>query len=310
MRRPWFRQPLVHFLVLGSLLFALEQWRVQRAAYQIEAPSEAFLRSAAQDVEQLQGRPLAPQQWQALREHELDQRVLFAEALRRELHLTDPVAVQRMLRNASFLGLEGEPREQLEAGLALDIHRGDEVIKRRLIQIMEAQGRALRPIAEPSEEALQALYSAAPESWMREASYSFRHVFVSADKPAPEVRAAAILAQLREGGSWQALGDGFLPGRKMSKVSPRQLQQTFGNSFAQWLEQLSPAELGATQWQGPVASAYGLHLVQMIDHRAAQLRPYSELRERLREQYLDQQRAAMLKEFVAELRSRYRVVSP
>lgn len=310
MRRTWYRQPLVHFLVLGILLFALEQWRAQRADYQVEAPSEAFLRSAAQDVEQLQGRPLAPQQWQALREHELDQRVLFAEALRRDLHLSDLVAVQRMLRNASFLGLEGEPSEQLEAALALDLHRGDEVIKRRLIQLMEAQGRALRPTAEPSEAVLQALYQADPEAWMREANFSFRHVFVSADKPAAEQRAATILEGLNEGAPWEPLGDGFLPGRKMVKASLRQLEHTFGKGFAQWLESLNPAELNSTQWQGPVASAYGLHLLQIIDHQAAELRPYNALRERLRDQYLDQQRAAMLKEFVAELRSRYRVVSP
>ena len=314
MIKPWYRRPLIHFLVLGCLLYAAERWRLQYAAYQITAPDAAFLIDAAVQVETLQGRPLSPAQHAALRQHEIDQRILFSEALRRELHLSDPVVKQRLLRNAAFLGMDGSAEQQMNTALSLELHRGDEVIRRRLIQRMEALGSASGALTAPTEARLRAAYEADRARWSGEPSYSFRHVFISADKRDMQQRAQDLLQRLRSGAlsDTAALSqeDSFLLGSEMSQVSAYHLERSFGESFSQWMQQHSAASLQSSHWQGPVASAYGLHLVKITGFHPATERAFASVRSALREELLQQQRADNLQGFIEQLRQRYRVRSP
>lgn len=314
MIKSWYRRPLIHFLVLGCLLYAVEQWRLQYAAYQISAPDAAFLTNAGAQVETLQGRPLTPVQQAALRQHEIDQRILFSEALRRELHLTDPIVKQRLLRNAAFLGMDGSAEQQMNTALSLELHRGDEVIRRRLIQRMEALGSASGALTAPTEAQLRAAYEADIARWSGEPSYSFRHIFISADKRDMQQRAEDLLQQLRSGGGSGAAalsqGDSFLLGSEMSQVSAYHLERSFGESFSQWMQQHSAAQLQSSLWQGPVASAYGLHLVKITGFHPATERAFASVKSQLREELLQQQRANNLQGFLQQLRQRYRVRSP
>ncbi|MGB1438781.1 MAG: hypothetical protein ACPG63_03355, partial [Luminiphilus sp.] len=71
-------------------------------------------------------------------ELELRDELLFREALAAGLHRFDPVIEQRIVRNMRFLDPDTAADEgQLVAqGLALNMHLTDEVIRRRLVQVM------------------------------------------------------------------------------------------------------------------------------------------------------------------------------
>lgn len=309
-----FKKPLLHFLVLGLLLFAVDQWREVRESYRIIEPDAATIDRAAQQLQQLQGAVPTAAQRAGLREREIDQRLLFAEALRRKLHLSDSVAYQRLLLNAEFLGLQGDAKEQLKAALALDLHRGDEVIRRRLIQRMEELGRHSQPIAEPSRAQLEALYVQSPERWRQRPMYSFNHVFISRDKPEMQGRAAHIASGLRRGEysfeQAMALGDRFLLGHRLPLLSTRGVEQNFGPGFVEQLQAQADEEGMSAAWLGPLVSSYGLHMVEMIDYRAARYRSVDEVMTTLRDEYLRAERERALAEFVSELRQKYEVIAP
>ncbi len=308
------KRPLLHFFVLGLLLFAADQWREVRESYRIVEPEAAVIDRAARQLQQLQGAVPTAEQREGLREREIDQRVLFAEALRRNLHLSDSVAYQRLLLNAEFLGLQGDVKDQLKAALALDLHRGDEVIRRRLIQRMEELGRHSQAIAEPSRAQLEALYSQNPERWRQRPMYSFNHVFISRDKPEMQARAAAIASGLRSGDyaleQGIALGDRFLLGHRLPLLSARGIEQNFGPGFVEQLPAQADGETVSAQWRGPLVSSYGLHMVQIVDYRAARYRSVDEVSPTLRDEYLRAERERALAEFVSGLRQKYEVIAP
>ncbi len=71
--------------------------------------------------------------------------------------------------------------------------------------------------------------------------------------------AAQLLAQLKQAGDKvdvSALGDSFLLEHDFTAVPASEIAKQFGEEFAAKLGELPPG-----QWQGPVESGYGVHLV-------------------------------------------------
>ena len=100
-------KPLLHFFVLGTLLFAAKQLGLQPREV-IEAPTLA----AAQEE------------------------MLVREALRLQLERTDPVVRSRLVLNMRFLGTPGDEQALFEQALALGMPARDVVARRRLAEAM------------------------------------------------------------------------------------------------------------------------------------------------------------------------------
>ena len=306
------RQPPVRFIALGLVLYL-----AKAAVFSPESPqlaSEVIVIDAAR-VEQLQrdwlartGSPPGERGLDALIRSEFDDRLLIAEARRRGLHRSDPVVQRRLLRNMHFLGDDAgrSAADLLDEAYRLGMDRSDLVVRRRLVQLLqlEAYGRARLP--EPGEAELEAYFALHSDRFMQPARARLYHVYFSRDArgaaTAADARAALvrITAEGAAAGSAEAEGDPFMFPRDLASRSERELARTFGPGFA-----AAVFDLPIGEWGGPVASAYGEHLVFMHERSPAELSPLAVVRTEVLESLLEERGKRALRETLRGLREKY-----
>ncbi|WP_043768870.1 peptidyl-prolyl cis-trans isomerase [Algiphilus aromaticivorans] len=189
------REPLLVFLLLGALIFAVDRMGVGAEADTI-AVSEARLGSLRADFAAREGR--APDAG------ELDTLV------------ADWVTEEALYRRARELGL----------------HRNDPLIRRQLVRKMRYLIEDATPLTEPSQAEAAAWLAKHPERFGTPPRVSFDHVFIARGSNA-EARARAALALLRDGASaTNGMGDPFPGGARVDDATPQQLARDFGSGFA------------------------------------------------------------------------------
>ena len=255
------RKPWLHFLLLGLMLFAGGQWLFPEPRPVLGPPNPERLSAMVENYTRFAPDGVSPALFQRFIDTELRDELLFREALIRDLQYRDAAVEQRIIRNMRFLDANttATDRELVEQGYALRLHLTDEVIRRRLVQIMERLIVATRLNPAPSNEAVAARYEQELDSWREPARYTFSHVFLSTERVA-EMPAlmAQINAEKLSPEAARLLGAPFLSGYTFRRQSPEQMTRVFGAEFA---EQVSAAEVQAGSWIGPVSSVFGQHYV-------------------------------------------------
>lgn len=268
--RRWAGEPLLHFLMLGGLLFAL---------LDDDGQAQQSVRVSQAQLDALQAR--------------------FASAWRR------PPDAQEL----SGL-VEDHVREELAVreALALGIDRDDAVIRRLLRMKMEflATDAALQEV--PSEAQLQAFLDAHPELFRLPAHYSLRQIYLDPMHHGSELEKVARdrLRQLEGVSPLQAEGAGLgdpsqLP-MVMDGIGQDELARRLGGEFAQAL-----GELPVGRWVGPVRSGYGAHLVYLGEKRPGELPSLAQVRQQVLREWENAQRERALERFYVEVRQRYSV---
>jgi hypothetical protein len=298
------RAPALHFFLLGSLLWWASLIYADWQFRQVTAPGPAVTAQLEKDWQAKHGRQPDAAQRQAIFQSEIDRRVLFTEALRRQLHRRDTVVLRRLYDDARFLGIVAPKRQLIQAALELRLYEGDEVIRRRLLERMRAIGQM--GVGEPTPLQLQERYAAEHSSWLAPPRLSFRQVFIRRGDEA-QARAKRILAQLTPDTSQNTLSDvsdPFLAGMAFTSRNQTELSRVFGQSFSQ---SVFASTLQTGQWAGPFASAYGWHLL-FIDHQApATIASFEKVKTQLRRDWQSEHERAQLQLFISRLRQRYRV---
>jgi hypothetical protein len=295
------RRPLLHFLVLGGLLFALEQ-ALQTddgaAALPVVTLDAARQQRLRAEWQQALGRVPSAQEWQARLAREIDAELLLAEALHRELDAVDPVARERLLLNMRFAfpGRRASDDALLFEARALGMPRSDPVVRRRLLQVME---RRLLDQTVPDEATLRAWVEARAHRYGRPARHGFRQIWF-ADRSDPRI--AATVSALAAGQAPAAAGDVFLLGTQQAPASIDQLAQRYGAAFAQ-----AVATADAQRWTGPLQSAYGTHFVFVDARLPAQPPDFDAVRARAATAWAVEQRDERLQAALQGLRARYRI---
>lgn len=262
------REPLVHFLLAGALLFAL----YAVVARKDQAEPDAITVTAAQ-VEALAAgfaRTWGRQPGSA----ELDE-------------LIDEYVVEELFYREA---------------LALGLDRDDTVIRRRLRQKMEFLADAAP--AEASDAELAAHLAAHPDRFAAEPRTSFVQVFLAADRPGVAEVAAQLLARLEAGTSDDplALGDATLLPSGLEAATPRDIDSMFGPDFTAAL-----AAAPAGRWAGPVRSGYGWHLVRVTARTATTVPDLAAVRPAVLADWQEAQRQSAVAASIATLRAKYRV---
>ena len=255
------RKPWLHFLLLGLMLFVGGQWLFPKPKPVLGPPNPERLSAMVENYTRFASDGVSPALFERFIDTELRDELLFREALNRDLQYRDAAVEQRIIRNMRFLDANtvASDRELVEQGYALRLHLTDEVIRRRLVQIMERLIVATRPNPAPSAEAVATRYQQELASWREPARYTFSHVFLSTERVA---EMPALMAQIdAENPSPDAarlLGAPFLSGYSFRRQSPEQMTRVFGADFA---EQVSVTEVRAGAWIGPVSSVFGQHYI-------------------------------------------------
>ena len=149
--------------------------------------------------------------------------------------------------------------------LRLGLDKGDEVVVRRMRRKLESLAVADAESAEPSDSELQAMIDKDPARYVDDPRTTFEQVYVGADNPDNRAKANSMLADLRAGKSVSAV-PAPLPA-KLDAAPANDISGLFGDEFT-----LALKDQPIGQWQGPVASGLGLHLVK-VEARAAPAKP-------------------------------------
>ena len=196
--------------------------------------------------------------------------------------------------------------------MVLQLDRDDQIIRRRLIQKMEyiAQG-FYDEIAPPSERQLREYYRANQEDYRRPAKATFTHVFIGFDRrdsATAERIASELLSALRQQRvafeQSGRFGERFLYNRNYAERSDAEIIGHFGDAFAQQLFALPSID----DWQGPIRSDYGYHLVRVNKRTASAIPPFEQVVGAVLGDTQRQQQRQVKRDSIAAMMSHYRVV--
>lgn len=207
-------------------------------------------------------------------------------------------------REASEPELRGMVRDYLQEmllareALAMGLEKNDTIIRRRLAQKLEFLVQDTAQLVEPDEEELLRFFEGRSSLYKTPARISFTQLYFQS-----ETAARKALARLAAG-SPDELGERSLLASDHVQADAQALTGQFGGEFA---EAVFGVEVGV--WQGPLASAYGLHLVRVSAIEEARPRSLTEVRGRVLEEYHREQRTQAKKLFYSALLKKYQVVA-
>jgi hypothetical protein len=265
------REPLFHFLIIGSLLFVLYSMASGPAPVSVNT-----IEISAERVTQLAS---------------------GFEAVRKR----PPTDYELRTLVDSFVREEVYYRE----ALALGLERDDTIIRRRLQQKMEFLTDTGAELLEPQAGELEAYYQTNVAKFQEPPAIALKQVFLG-QKPAPD-RIAETLAALRsdsetDPSQW---GEVTLLPSELRLSTNSEIDGQFGAGFFDGLMQM-PAE----QWSGPIQSGYGFHLVHIEERLSAQVPPLDDVREVAEREWRSDKLKELHELVYARLLQRYTVVIP
>jgi len=268
------RSPLLHFLVLGALLFGVFMLFFER-----RDENQNTINVTWGDVEQLIGR------WQ----------VQFKRP-----------PTERELRSM----IEDYVREEVfyREAKALELERDDVVIRRRMVQKLEFLSQDLLEPLEPTKEEMTSYLEANIERYRLPTLVTFSHVYFNTDIRSFEESHDYAIRVREELNSFSEIpfsahdrGDRFMLNLDYSNFSEKDLINLFGET--EFVDALFQSK--KESWQGPVLSAYGLHLFYIQDIREAREPKLAEVRELVLEDMLRGRRQQVNEAFYNELKGQY-----
>ena len=198
-----------------------------------------------------------------------------------------------------FLLEEVYYRQAVEMG----IDRDDTIIRRRMRQKLEFFTDDAVAAIQPSEEQLAEYLAANPEKFRRDSIYTFRQVYINPEKHGDgfDAYVQRQLAALKAGE--EVAGDSRLLEDSFEAATSRAVDSAFGAGFAAKLDELEEGE-----WQGPISSGLGVHLVKVDGHVPGEVPELSEVRPAVEREWSNEQRLASRSEFDERLLAEYDVI--
>jgi hypothetical protein len=266
------REPLVHFLLLGALIFGafkfissetIEPGKILITQGRIESLEIAFSRTWRRPptASELEG--------------------LIREYVREEVFAREAVA----------LGLD----------------KDDTIIRRRLRQKLEFVSEDVAAHAEPTDEQLRAYLKEHADAFRGDRRFSFRQVYLNPQPRGTNLRrdASQLLARLRRSGGQTdiaALGDSLVLENEFKGIAAAEVVKQFGEQFAATL-----GEMRAGQWEGPIESGFGVHLVLMTERTDGSMPALEDVRAAVRREWSNARRLEANEKFYRTLLKRYTV---
>jgi hypothetical protein len=267
------REPLVHFLLIGAALFLFSRWRSGPPgdAGQLVV-TRGKIEQLAAGFERAWQRPPTAREMTGLVEDYIKEEVYVREAI------------------------------------ATGLDRDDTIIRRRLRQKLEFLTEDALDAAAPSDEDLRAYLKAHPDSFRVEPRVAFRQVFVDGNRrgAATQSDARALLVRLSSampGADISALGDSQMLPSVVELAPQSDVARVFGQEFAGKVAGLAPGS-----WAGPIASGYGLHLVEVTERVEGRMPELAEVRDAVARDWQTAQRRERSEALFRRLLARYTVV--
>jgi peptidyl-prolyl cis-trans isomerase C len=271
------REPLVHFLLIGSLLFV-----VYGALGHSNQPGSKRIELTQDDVRQLE--------------------MAFAAQWERQ---PTPEELSRLVEN--------RVREEVlyREALAMGLDKEDDIVKRRMAQKMQFLAEDVASAHEPTIAELKAWFEKNGKQFALPGRITFRHLYFSPDQRGRRAHDDAanalrkIAGQPADSKTAVALADPFMFQDYYTERSPEQLAKDLGSEFARAMFKLKPGS-----WQGPVESGYGWHLVFINSFAPGRIPAFEEVEPHVKSAWLADQREQAWNKAYTAMRAKYTVSLP
>ncbi len=270
------REPFLHFLVLGAVIFIAHRLVTGRAEPEPGkiVVTKGEIASLVTGFARTWQRPPSPEELERL----------IADRVREEVYY----------REARAMGLDQD----------------DTIIRRRLRQKLEFVTDDVAAVAEPSDAELAEYLAKRPEVFRVDRQLTFSHVYFDPAKHGERLADLVdeLLTQLRQRGRDEidlaALGDRFLLEQRFESAPTSEIAKQFGDGFAAKLVD----EIPVGQWFGPVESGYGVHLVFVRERTEGHLPALAEVRDAVRREWTHARRLESNEKYFQNLLKQYQVV--
>lgn len=296
-------KPLLHFLLIGGLLWAAERvWFPAPAVAITPLVVDDRLRArVAAEWQRDLGRPPTADEREAAIGRALDEERLVRAALAAGLDRRDSVVRARLMDHWRFAFPEDERGDLavLRQARRLGLAEQDGVIRRRLVQVM---GQRLLGEFAISEAALMAFIEAHPARYRGVERFDVEQRYFGDDEAAAR---AAYAAAAQVPGEAPAGGIAFPLGNHWPGRSEADLVRQLGPAIADVVANAA----GDGRWLPPVASPYGWHLLRVTARHAPPPLDLDAVRTRAAYAWLEAQEPLALDAALAPLRLQYPAVA-
>jgi hypothetical protein len=261
------REPLLHFLVLGALLFALYG---SLHGGGVPAPNVIVLSSAKlatleDQFTKVWQRPPTQQEMQALVDSWVRDEVFYREGVALGFDRDDPVVRRRIGQKVAFLVEGGTP-------------------------------------APPTAQELQDWLDAHPDDYRIEPTYSLRQVFFDPTRHGDRLEEDVFEALRALSRGQQIEGDSTMLPSELDGAPASDITRVFGSEFTDGLDALP---IGS--FSGPVRSGFGLHLVDLRARNDGRPATLAEARAAVERDLQHDRTERASEAFYAKLRASYTV---
>jgi len=271
--RRWLREPALQFLLIGTGLFLAYGWLHGRASFSRDTIviTEGRIEQLAAGFAGLHRRPPTREELDGMVQDAVREEILYREAM------------------------------------ALHLDADDVIVRRHLAQKLQFVSEDTHPVPEPTQAQLRDFLAQHPQQFQAERGYSFTQVFLNPQRHGSQLQADAqrLLAALRTAPDDAALvkgGDPFLLDSHFERLPAGETARLFGADFEKALRTIATG-----QWQGPVTSSLGTHLVLLRLRDEPGPPRLADIQAEVRRAWMNEQRELANARFYAELRRRYDV---
>jgi hypothetical protein len=262
-------EPMLHFLLIGTVLFGAYRW---------VSPGDSGGR-----------------------------RIVITQGVVDDL-VTQHVAARGREPSTTELNhlIESYIRDEIlyREGVRLGLERDDIVVKRRVRQKIEMIAEEDASTRAPTDADLSAYLTANQARFVQPAILTFDQVFIGESRSGPGV--VPVVAVTREallrGADPEELGKPTLLPHRMTRTPADLVARDFGGSFAAALERVPVGE-----WVGPIDSSFGAHYVRVSDRTPAAAPQLAAVRDHVVREWENERRQRARNEAFAKMRGEYQV---
>jgi hypothetical protein len=262
------REPLVHFLLIGLLLFLLYAALGGSGGDRSIRIDDKVVANLAAQFERTWQRPPSDVELEALVDSHIREEIFYRE------------------------------------GIALGLDRDDPTIKRRITQKFAVLAEESEDAASPTDAQLDEWLRTHADRYAEPTLTSFQQLMVdpAAHGGSAEAAVQAAREALANGADPAEIGTSRMIPARFDLYPLDLVERDFGPGFARQLNQLRDGS-----WEGPVRSGYGIHLVKVEIRVPGRVPPLDQVRKAVARDFEADRRAKAASAYYKRLREEYRV---
>ena len=192
-----------------------------------------------------------------------------------------------------------------QEALKMNLDHNDEIIKRRLAQKMQFLSNDLAAMTEPTDEELKKFYDANFENYLNPPIHSFYQIIFSPDhRKDPKNDAEKTLLKFKDVTfeKMKNKGDALPFPFFYENQDANEIDRQLGMQFSETLETLK-----TNTWTGPIKSGFGYHLIYITDKKKSQKPDFKDVKKDLLRDLEYENQKQLNEQLLQELKKNYKI---